>query len=135
MKVKETSVVFNICEGKYVDFDAIHDSFVDDYLFSSELSNREIQCKYGMTNNEFRNFAREIREEFGVNRRPVERNGKYCYLLNGRWIIQKRINGEHIYFGRVPSESIALKLVELCKKLSWDIDKCTDIVHNWSRYV
>ena len=126
---------FNIHDGVYIDFEDIHDSFVEDYMFSSELSNKEIQCKYGMTNNEFRNFAREIREEFGVNRRPVERNGKYCYLLNGRWIIQKRIDDTNVYFGVVPSESIALKLVELCKNLQWNIDDCMNIVHNWREYI
>jgi len=127
---------FNIVEGKYVDFDSIHDDFCNDYLFSNELDTVELRKKYGLTVKEFKEFSKQVKMEYGFSRRPRKQsNGQYYYKRKYGWAIQKNINGNVVYFGFVTSKDVAKKLVELCKEAGWNIPVCLDIVKNWRCYI
>ncbi|MBR3139865.1 MAG: hypothetical protein IKF11_03235 [Methanobrevibacter sp.] len=121
---------FNLIEGAYANFDSIHDDFCQDYLWSDELSNPEIRKKYELSARDFNELTNLVKKEFGVSRRNT-RKGRYYYKVNSGFVIQKTINCVTVYFGIVPSECIARKLVELCKKVGWNVDVCKDIVKNW----
>jgi len=121
---------FNLIEGAYANFDSIHDDFCQDYLWSDELSNPEIRKKYELSARDFNELTNLVKKEFGVSRRNT-RKGRYYYKVNSGFVIQKTINCVTVYFGIVPSECIARKLVELCKKMEWRVDVCRDIVKNW----
>lgn len=123
---------FSIVEGKYVDVDDIREDFIADYVFSTELSNPEIRRKYGLTHSEFKELSESVKKEFGLSRRPIVfKNARYYYPLHGGFVIQK----SRVYFGFVPSEWVAKKVVELCKNLQWDVAKCKHICKNWWDYV
>lgn len=127
---------FNVIDGAYADFDSIHDDFVEDYVFSVELSNNEIRNKYNLTHGEFRELCNIVKKEHGLSRRnTLCKNAKYYYKCGCRFIIQKRINQIDTYFGSVPTEDIARKLVELCKNLEWNVDVCREICKNWREYI
>ena len=121
---------FNLIEGAYANFDSIHDDFCKDYLWSDELSNVEIRRKYSLSARDFKELTNQVKQEFGVSRRNT-RKGKYYYKINDGFMIQKTIDCVSVYFGTVPSECIARKIVELCKKVGWNVDVCKDIVKNW----
>ena len=120
---------YNIIEGAYAHFDEIREDFIQDYIFSFDLSNGEIRAKYGLTWNEFKEFCEKVKSEFGLSRRPRSTgDGKFYYKTNTGFIIQKRVNGITIYFGHAPTEELAKKCVEICKKYRWDVDVCRDII-------
>lgn len=125
---------FNLVEGAYPDFDSIHDDFCEDYLWSDELSNPEIRKKYELSARDFNELTNLVKKEFGVSRRNT-RKGRYYYKVNSGFVIQKTINCVTVYFGIVPSECIARKIVELCKKMEWRVDACKDIVKNWREVI
>ena len=124
---------FNILEGCYADLESIHDDFCNDYLWSNELSNYEIRKKYNLTASEFREFSMFVKKEYGFNRRP--KRGNYYYPTPHGFFIQRTINCAVVYFGFVPRESVAKKMVELCEKHRWNVDVCRDIVKNWKDYI
>ena len=127
---------FNIIEGRYIDFDSIHDDFVEDYLLNTDLSNTEIRRKYELSNKEFWELANQVKEEFNITRRPKGNYGKYYTQISKNCFgIQKSIKGRSKYLGVVPTEEIARVIVGLCKKAHWDIDKCKYICKNWKCYV
>ena len=128
---------FNLIEGAYADLDSIHDEFCEDYLWSMDLTNVEIRKKYGLSVKEFYEFARIVKEEYGIAHRGrrVRNTGKYYYRAKKRWSIAKTINGVLVFFGTVPNEEIAKRLVELCKLSEWDLDSCFEFVKNYERYV
>lgn len=126
---------FNIIEGGYADLESIKEEFIQDYLFSFDMSNKEIRSKYDLTWKEFKELADEVKSEFGYNRRPKKpMDGKYYYQTPSGFIIQKRINGQCEYLGSVASRELAEKCVELCKKASWNITMCKHIIKHWRRY-
>lgn len=125
---------FNLVEGAYADFDSIHDAFCEDYLWSDELSNPEIRRKYGLSARDFHELTNLVKQEFGVSRRNT-RKGRYYYKVDSGFVIQKTIDCVSVYFGIVPSESIARKIVEMCKKVEWKVDVCRDIVKNWREVI
>lgn len=129
---------FNLIENSYVDWEAIGDEFADDYLHS-ELDNRELKAKYDMTRAEFRDCCDIVKSKYGLNRRPFwkhRRNeAKYFYKVYNGYIIQKRINGDNVYLGHVPSLKVAELLVEMCKNASWNVDICRAFIRNWKEYV
>jgi len=126
---------FKVIEGKYADVEAIKDDFVQDYLFSFEMSNPEIRDKYGLTWKEFKELSEEVKSEYGYSRRPKKTdNGKYYYKTTSGFIIQKRINGVSEYLGFVTSRELAEKCVELCKQASWNVSLCKHIIKHWRRY-
>lgn len=125
---------FNLVEGAYADFEEIHDDFCEDYLWSDELSNPEIRRKYGLSARDFTELTNLVKEEFGVSRRNT-RKGRYYYKVKSGFVIQKTIDCVTVYFGIVPSESIARKIVELCKKYNWQISICKGVVKNYTQYI
>lgn len=126
---------WNIIEGAYADLDKIRDDFIHDYLFSFELSNKEIRDKYGLTWKEFRELSEEVKSDFGLSRRPRKQvKGKFYYKTNTGFIIQKRVNGVTTYFGQAPTEELAKKCVELCKKHHWDINFCRGVIKHFKQH-
>ena len=126
----------NIIEGEYADLNVIHDDFCNDYLWSNDLSNPEIRRKYNLTVKEFREFSEQVKKEYGFTRRPINRvQGKYYYRHRYGWVIQKTIQNRIVYFGYVPTELVAQRIVELCKKVEWDVDVSRNIVKNWKHYI
>lgn len=126
---------FNIVDGSYADLNSIHDDFVQDYIFSNELSNKEIRKKYNLSHKEFRELSEEVKKEHGLSRRLIVfKDSKYYYKAKYGFMIQKRLNGRDYYVGHVPTEDVARKVVELCKKVQWDIDVCRKICKNWNKY-
>ena len=124
---------FNLVDGDYVDFESIHDDFVQDYLFDNALSSDDLRKKYDLTIREFWRFAREVREEYGITRRPKRglSECKYYYPVNQGFKVAKMIDGKSKYFGYFKSEEIAKIFVEVCKKKEWDIDVCRGIYETW----
>lgn len=124
-----------IIEGQYADIDKIKDDFVQDYIFSSELSNKEIRAKYGLTWKEFSELCESVKLEYGFSRRPKHgEKGRYYYKTKHGYIIAKRINNQNQYLGFVPTEEIAKKCVELCSKLCWEVEICKDMIKNWREH-
>jgi len=128
---------FTIVDGVYADLENIRDDFCNDYLYSNELSNVEIRKKYGLTVGEFNEFARTVKAEHGLSRRPRLINGspKYYYKHKYGFAIQKHIKDKYVYFGIVPTKRIAETVVEMCIQASWDIPTCLDIVRNYREVV
>lgn len=127
---------FKIIERAVVDFDEIYDDFVEDYIFSSELRNDEIRVKYGLTHGEFKELSDMVKLEYNISRRGSNvGNGKYYYPVRHGFVILKTVNCVQQYIGFVSREDVAQYLVELCKKVSWDIDVCRDIVRNYNECI
>lgn len=128
---------FKVVEAKYVEWEKIHDEFTDDYLFS-DMSNNDIRIKYGMSHGEFRNCCNIVKAEKNISRRPFWKTrgegSKYYYHTKSGFQIRKRINDEDTYLGFVPTESVAKKIVELCKNASWNVDVCRHLVKFWWEY-
>ena len=127
---------FNIIEGAYTDLDSIREDFTNDYLWSNELSNVEIQKKYELTYSEFKELSDSVKKEYGFTRRP--RNGespKHYYSHKGKYMISKTMCNICVYFGIVPTEYVAKKVVELCKKYNWQISICKEVVKNYTQYI
>ena len=130
---------FELIESKYVDWNKIHEDFSDDFLFSS-LSNEEIRIKYDMTHKEFKEFTNIVKSENNITRRPYWklRNNKgvnYYYKCKCGFQIRKRIGGQDVYLGIVPSELDARKIVQLCINASWNIEVCKKIIDNWKKHI
>lgn len=129
---------FNVIENSYVDWETIHDEFEHDYL-NTTLSNEEIRLKYHMTHGEFKEYRDIIKKENNLSKRPFwksrEGTNKYFYKVHSGYIIMKRIKGTQIYFGYVPSATIAEIIVKKCEAARWNVPICKEIVHNWRKYV
>ena len=128
---------FKVVENSYVDWEAIKEEFTEKYLFST-ISNNDLRKEDDMTHREFQDCCNMVNEANGLNRRPFwkHRSGgcKYFYKVNSGFIIMKRINGVNVYIGFANSLSVAKKLVEMCKKESWDIDVCKQICKEYQQY-
>lgn len=124
---------FNIIHRKAIILDEIYDDVKDDYC-NSNLTNDEIRKKYDLSYCDLRDISRQIKKELNIHRRPTL-GAKNYYEVSYGFCIQKKINGETIHFGTVPTENVAKKMVEHCRKELWDIDKCKEMVHNWRDYM
>jgi hypothetical protein len=119
---------FKIVDGVRPDMNSIYDDFVADYVFSTELKNNEIRVKYGLTHGEFKQMCDMVKADFGLARRPIKIEGKYYYKHEHGYHIQKTIDCIVYYLGFVATEELAIEVVEKCKKCSWDIPVCRQIV-------
>lgn len=130
---------FQVVEGgKYNDLEAIYPSFVQDYIFSTELKNLEIKEKYDLSHGEFKEMCDTAKKQFGISRRRtnLEHSARYYYKHNNGFVIGKTYNNCYVYLGFVTdTEEIVKKVVELCKKASWDIDVCRHIIRNYGDYL
>ena len=127
---------FIIVEGKHADLESIHDDFCNDYLWSNELSNKEIRKKYDLTVREFSEMIKKVKAEHGLVRRPRKKiRGKYYFKHRNSWSIQKWKNGKMVHFGTVPTTEIAETVVDLCIEADWDIPVCKEIVQNWREHI
>ena len=124
---------FRIVEGVETDYDAIYDDFKEDYLHTSQ-SNKDIRRKFDLSQKDFAIMADRVKEDEGISYRPIM-NAKYYYRKGNRFVISKKFNNEVTYFGIVPTEEIAIRIVEVCKKHNWDIPKCKEIVKSWRDYL
>lgn len=101
--------------------------FKEDYL-NSELDYFQLKSKYGLSKKEYGETAKKVREEENIDYRP-RANARHFYQNGSKWRIVKSINGENILFGSLPISSYPeekMKIViEKCKKLRWDYEKCT----------
>ena len=125
---------FSIVEGQYVDFEKIKEEFTYDYLHTS-IPNPEIKKKYGLTKGEWKEYTDLVKKEHNLTRRPRKTKGKYYYKGTKGFRVAKWIDGKNYQFGTVPTEEIAQLLVEKCKEVEWNIDKCYQIVNSWRDYV
>ncbi len=124
---------FRIVENGYVNIKDIEGDFEKDYIFSNALRNNEIRVKYGLTHGEFKELAEFCKQKHGLSRRPRwDNNAKYYYPVNHGFVIFKTIDCVQTYIGFVTSEEGAIRLVELCKKLLWNVDMCRDLVRNYN---
>lgn len=125
---------FHLVENQYVDWGKIEEDFTNQYLWSS-ISNEDLRKQYNMSHGEFRRYCKYVRDKHGLNRRPFwkHRSGgvKYYYQTKNGFVILKRDGDKNIYFGFVPTEEVAMKVVEMCKQTLWDIGVSWLIVHNW----
>ena len=120
---------FNIRDGvyealpkeKFPDFEA-------DYL-NSELKSIEVRRKYGLSKKQYSEITQVIRDKYGLLRRPYAQS-KHYYLQGKRWIIIKTNKKERVYIGSLPADVFSKEdieiIVETCKELAWDIDRCTE---------
>lgn len=128
---------FRLVERQNADLETLYDDFVDDYIFGCELRNEEIRVKYNLTHREFKELADLAKKNNNLSRRQVKcRSAKYYYWKGNGYMIAKYISGEYTYLGFMNSsrENVE-KIVELCKKASWDMAICKDIIKNWRQYV
>ena len=115
---------FRVVEDKRRSFDDIYDDFKEDYLNSS-MKNEEIRLKYQLTYGEFRLLAKQIKSEVNLSHRNRrDKKGKYYYKYHSGFSIQKRINGNTVYLGSVPTKEMAEEAIKICEKLNWQINKC-----------
>ena len=123
---------FTIVDGVRPAYEEIHDDFIQDYIFSTDLKNNEIRLKYGLSHKEFKELSDMVKEEFGVSRRPIRITGcKYYYKHKHGFHIQKTIDNVVYYLGYVTSEDVAIEIVEKCKNVSWNIGECRQIVKEY----
>ncbi len=128
---------FKVIEGSYADFDSIIDSFINDYIYSTDLRNIEIKEKYNLTHSEFKELSNHVKSIFGLTRRLTKpiMEGKYYYPCKYGFKVMKEVHGKLVYMGTVPSESIAIECVKLCKNVGWDIDESKKICRNYKEYI
>jgi hypothetical protein len=113
-------------EKEPIVIDNIYAAVKQEYLFSSKTS-EEIRVSHGLSNCDWRDIIHRIQKEEGINRRPTP-HAKYYYKQGNGFNIQKKINGKIYHFGKVATETLAQKVVELCKECNWDIQECYNIV-------
>jgi len=127
---------FKVIENSYVDWETICDEFTDDFLHS-ELDNKELKEKYGMSHGEFKQYCNIVKMNHNLTRRPFwkHRKGKakYYYKVKNGFIICKRYGNDYVYLGFVSSLKVAEQLVEMCKNLSWDRELCQKLCHEWDK--
>ncbi len=130
---------FQVVEGgKYNDLEAIYPSFVQDYIFSTELKNLEIKEKYGLSHGEFKEMCDNAKKQFGISRRVTncQNSARYYYKQHNGFVIAKSIDNKYIYLGFVTdTEEVVKEVVELCKNVSWNVDKCRHIIRNYEVYL
>lgn len=124
---------FNIIQRESVVIEDVYDDVKNEYL-NTNIPSEEIRTKYGLSHCDWRYINRRIKKEEGIGSRPSI-NAKYYYPNYGQFQIEKKIKGKTYHFGCVPTESIAKKIVALCKGCEWDITKCYEYVQNWEVYV
>lgn len=126
---------FKIVEGAYLDIEQIYDDFEKEYLYSL-VSNPELKKKFGLNKREWVEITRKVKERNNISRRPYRRReGKHYYSQGKGYAIRKFINGKLHHLGTVPTEEIAIKIVALCEKEEWDINKCHKILDRWYEYI
>ncbi len=130
--IDDAVVNFNLVEGSYRS-SSIYDDFATDYL-KTNVPNKDLRVKYDLSHKEFWDLAREVREDYGLKKRPVHYIPRYYYRVKRGYIIQKRYGLEMVYLGFVQTEDMAKKMVELCKNASWHIDECRRIIRTRGVY-
>lgn len=127
---------FRIIEGDYANMDELYPLFEQDYLYSNVYAD-SLREKYGLTHNEFKELSDKVKTNHGLSRRPrvACKTAKYYYKSTHGFIIQKNIGRNICYIGTVCCEQVACKVVELCKKVGWDIDVCRSICKNWREHI
>lgn len=105
-------------------------AFEADYL-NSELKSEEVRRKYGLSKRQYSVVSQRIRDKYGLLRRPYAQS-KHFYQQGNRWIIIKTNRKERVYIGSLPcdvfSKSDVECIVEKCKEMCWNIDKCVDLI-------
>jgi|GEM_PF-5242315 hypothetical protein len=104
-------------------------SFEDEYLHST-IMNEELRVKYGLSKLEFRNLTQKIKERLGVSRRPNVA-AKYYYVHCNAWVIHRKINGELVYYGRIPfsmGEETLNQALQICEANNWECEKCKKLI-------
>ena len=129
---------FEIVDGEYANYEEIHDDFVRDYIYSSELTNLQIRTKYKLSYPEFLEIAKRVREEYGIKRRPKAyqvpiRNFTKVVDYKGKEVFRIEKNG--VYYGVAPSKKVAEKIVEKCHEADWDVPRCRAYCKNWKMFV
>ena len=117
-----------LTEEKYLEFK-------EDYLHSN-LNWNELKNKYGLSKKEHAETCRRVKQEEGLEYRPMKK-AKYYYKHGNNYYIVKRLNGKNVYLGRFPApmftENDLKQIVERCKKYGWDIEKCKRYVNQVKR--
>lgn len=112
---------FRVIEGVHDDFSSIYDDFEKDYL-DTVLTNEQIRKKYDLSKKKFFKICRLVKENNSLDKRPSY--PKNYYKHDTGFLIAKKINGKIRYLGHVPTEELAIKAVEICKLLNWNVEGC-----------
>lgn len=118
---------FIVIENKPLELDYL--SFEDEYLHS-DIMNEDLRVKYGLSKLEFRKITQRIKQKVGVSRRP-NISAKYYYCHNNAWVIHRKIDGELIYFGRIPfglGEDVLNQALSICELNKWDCTICKPLI-------
>lgn len=118
---------FVVIENKQSEIDV--NSFEEEYL-NSDIMNEDLRVKYGLSKLEFRKLTQKIKQKVGINRRP-NITAKYYYKHCNAWVIHRKINGELIYFGRIPfemGEDTLNQALKICERHNWDCTLCRPLI-------
>lgn len=117
---------FTIVDGYTDTFDEIYTDFERDYLTTS-ITCDELRRKYDLSKKKFSKLTRMIKQDKNLAKRPVSSKNYYRHC-DGAYIISKKIDGKVVYFGRVSTEELAKRCVEICNMLEWDLDICRSVI-------
>lgn len=126
-----SDVNFRIVEQEQVIItDDLYEKIKADYV-SSDLTVRQIREKYNLTHLDWKHLSKQFRDELGVKMRPRQ-GAKHYYKTCKGYEIYKLVDGKVRYFGCVRcDEGTVQRIVELCKKVGWNVDECKRII-NWN---
>jgi len=112
---------FRVVDGGDDDFSNIFDDFEQDYL-AYNITNDELRKKYDLSKKKFARISQLVKTKHGLSKRPIP--CKNYYKHDTGYYIAKMIDGKHQYLGHAPTKEMAIRAVDKCKELDWDIEKC-----------
>ena len=111
---------FHIIEGEYEDID--YESFKKDYL-NQFIPKSEILEKYDLTHNRYLKYGKRVFEETGFKRSrgvtPTSRGTNIRTTREGRYRVDKQINGRKLYCGTYESMDKARRVRDFLIKHNW----------------
>ena len=123
---------FNLVSGDYEILSREELSAFEDYYLNSPLTSVEVRRKYDLSKKQYSILAQEIRDKYGLVKRPYP-NSKHYYRQGNRWCIIKTSNKVRTYFGSLPADVFSKEeievIVEKCEEMQWNIDKCMDLLN------
>lgn len=110
---------YRIIEGAYIDID--YEEFKKDYMDIS-VPKADILEKYDLTHNRYLKYGNQVYEETGFKRkrgvRPMS-SRTHIREYNGRYRIDKEINGRKIYIGTFKTMEDARRARDYLVKHNW----------------
>ena len=91
-------------------------------LYNEGIPTNDMQNQLGISKSKFWKFYHQAIENEEITprkKRGVKNQGKYYWKKDGKYVVQKVVDGEVRYFGTYPTEEMAKFAVKLCKLLDW----------------